>query len=149
MLFNKLKNGIKQFKLQRIPMVLSLSIFVSMSYAQTICPQLTINAVCIDGAWQIAITPQADHWELMGEQVNGQPCSEVKTQDLRWNYAFSSARMGLVGCKYSLYDNLLGFIGPIQIKSTHYHIKGSNWRNTGYPGNFTCDQSQENCLFSD
>jgi hypothetical protein len=149
MLLNKLKNCTNQFKLQNILMALSLSTLVSMSYAHTSCPQLTINAACINGAWQIAISPQGAHWELMGEQVNGQPCTEGKTQDLRWNYAFSSARFGIVGCNYSLYNNLLGLIGPIQIKSAHYMPRGSNWRSSGYPGNFTCDQSQENCLFSD
>ncbi|WP_131796064.1 hypothetical protein [Legionella lansingensis] len=94
------------------------------------------------------ITPNGSYWVLMGESVNGKPCtSNEQADDVRWNYAFTSARMGIAGCNYSLFANKLNRIGLIQIKSTQYTRTGSNWEQDNYPGNWTCRESQENCLF--
>ena len=121
----------------------------SFTYANTTCPNLNINALCINGVWQVIISSKDAYWELMGEGVNGKSCtSNEQSDEVRWNYAFSSVRMGMVGCNYSLFDNHLNLIGPIQFKSTHYHRTGSNWEKESYPGNWTCHESQETCLFN-
>jgi hypothetical protein len=125
-----------------------LTLVNSFSYATTSCPDLNINAICLNGAWQVNIAPKDGLWELMGEGVNGKPCSNnVPANELFWNYAFSSARMGLVGCNYSLYDISLRQIGFIQVKSTKYIRTGSNWEKESYPGNWSCHESQDHCLF--
>ncbi|WP_115704703.1 hypothetical protein [Legionella sainthelensi] len=123
-------------------------VFASVSYANTHCPDLNIEAFCHNGTWEIAITPNDPYWELMGDSVNGSQCTRnEQAKDVRWNYAFSSARMGIVGCNYKLFSNMFNQIGLIQIKSTQYIRTGNNWEKESYPGNWTCHESQETCLF--
>lgn len=125
-----------------------LSLMNSLAYANTTCPGLNINAICVNGAWQVMIVPNGAHWVLMGESVNGKSCTNnEQADDVRWNYAFTSARLGIAGCNYGLFDNKLNQIGLIQIKSTQYTRTGSNWEQGSYPGNWTCRESQETCLF--
>ncbi|CAM2876014.1 hypothetical protein LEAN103870_06260 [Legionella anisa] len=126
----------------------SFTLMNSLTHANTSCPSLNINAMCVQGAWQVMITPNDAHWVLMGESVNGIPCtSNEQTDDVRWNYAFTSARLGIAGCNYGLFDKQLKQIGLIQIKSSQYTRTGSNWEQGSYPGNWTCRESQEACLF--
>lgn len=137
------------FKKNRLAALCSLTLINSITYAYTNCPNLTISSVCLNGSWHVNINPKGSYWEIMGESVNGKPCAhDGSANDVRWNYAFSSARMGLVGCNYSLFDNELSQIGLIQIKSTEYIRMGTNWEKESYPGNWTCHESQETCLFS-
>lgn len=127
----------------------SLILISSSSYAKVTCPNLDINASCLDGTWKVTIVPKDVRWELIGESVNGKPCAnDEHSGELKWNYAFSSARIGITGgCNYSLFDNQSKQIGLIQIKSTYYHPTGSNWEQTDYPGNLICKTAQKSCLF--
>ncbi|CEG56055.1 hypothetical protein [Legionella fallonii] len=96
------------------------------------------------------VTVDGTLWELMGEGVNGKYCSNnEQASDVQWNYAFTSSRLGLAGSNYSLFDNGHRLMGSIQVKSTHYSRVGSNWEKGSYPGNWTCRESKESCLFSD
>lgn len=139
------------FKRNQIVTLCSFILINSFADAHTTCPALTINAICLNGAWQVSITPQNPHWELMGEGVNGQPCNNgAQTNDVRWNYAYYAARMGeVVGCNYSLFDNAFSKIGLIQLKSNEFVPIGSNWQRDSYPGNLICKAAQETCLFSE
>ncbi len=122
----------------------------SIAHASISCPSVHINAICSDGAWQVYIFPPGLSWEILGESVSGQPCtSNEQADDVLWNYAFTSARMGIAGCNYSLFNTTRNKIGLIQIKSSQYMRTGNNWEKESYPGNWSCHESQETCLFSE
>lgn len=136
-----------RFKRNLLIALWGLTLISATAQANTHCPDLSINAVCVNGAWKVSITP-ASNWEFMGDSVNEKKCvNNEQTNDVRWNYAFASARMGIVGCNYKLFDNRLNQIGLIQIKSTQYVRTGNNWEKESYPGNWTCHESQKTCLF--
>ena len=139
------------FKKNLLAIVCGFTFAHTLAYAHTTCPNLDVSAFCVNGEWQVmSIINDGTLWEFMGEGVHGKFCSNNEhANDVRWNYAFTSARMGLAGCNYSLFDKGNKLIGPIQIKSTYYTRAGTNWENGGYPGNWICRESKENCLFSD
>lgn len=121
----------------------------SVAHANVHCPNLTVNAICENGVWRnVNISPLTMPWELMGENVTGKACSSTNViNDVRWNYAFSSSRVGAVGCNYNVLNTAGAKIAFIQIKSPQLIKTGSNWEKDIYPGNWSCYQSQDTCLF--
>lgn len=123
----------------------------SIAHASIYCPNLTVNAICENGVWSnINISPLTMPWEMMGENLTGKACSSADViNEVRWNYAFSSSKVGAVGCNYNVFNTALTKIGLVQIKSSQLIRTGSNWEKETYPGNWSCHQSQEMCLFSE
>lgn len=135
---------------QLLAALFCLCLISPLAFSATSCPKLNINAMCVNGTWQVNIIPTTMDWDIMGGNVNGASCpNNAQTNRVHWNYAFSSARLGLVGCNYRLMDQQFNPIGLIQIKSTHLKRTGGNWEQNDYPGNWTCRASQESCLFLD
>jgi hypothetical protein len=137
-----------KFKRSLLATFCGFSFVSATAHANTHCPDLSITAFCVNGAWQISITPNDPYWVFMGDSVNGSYCTDDEhAHEVQWNYAFSSARMGMVGCNYRLLNDKLHLIGLIQIISNQYVRTGSNWHKDSYPGNWTCRESQQTCLF--
>ena len=129
--------------------MLSLYVFMSIrTFAEFTCPQVSFEASCIDGEWNITANSDSPDWYLYATST-GTPCRIGEMiKEVVWKDANNNSRTIGSTCFYNFLDHKNIIMGTADFYGPEFVPGHGPWeRRKDYTQYSSCRESQQKCQF--